>query len=311
MDKGSPYYKQVKLLIDCIPHIAKEKCFALKGGTAINLFVNDFPRLSVDIDLTYLPLDSRDHALQNVRAALTRIGDALNTVPDLTATLQQNKPDEMRIIVHSTNSMHGEAQIKIEVSPVSRGTIHEPIVFDVTDAVENEFGFVSTQVVSIPDLYGGKLCAAMDRQHPRDLFDVSILLQNGGIDRKIFVGFLANLLSHNRPLSEVMTPRWKDITRTFQTEFKGMTFKEATIAELEIVPEAMMRSLKRQLTKTDSDFLYSFKHGEPDWNLAPHSQFQHLPAVKWKLLNIQKMSPQKRRTALENLETALQSWLNP
>jgi len=252
MDKGSPYYKQVKLLIDCIPHIAREKCFALKGGTAINLFVNDFPRLSVDIDLTYLPLDSRDHALQNVRAALTRIGDALNTVPDLTATLQQNKPDEMRIIVHSTNSMHGEAQIKIEVSPVSRGTIHEPIVFDVTDAVENEFGFVSTQVVSIPDLYGGKL-----------------------------------------------------------TEFKGMTFKEVTIAELEIVPEAMMRSLKRQLTKTDSDFLYSFKHGEPDWNLAPHSQFQHLPAVKWKLLNIQKMSPQKRRTALENLETALQSWLNP
>lgn len=309
MNKSSTYYQQVSLLIDCIPHIAKEKGFALKGGTAINLFMNNFPRLSVDIDLTYLPLEPRDNALMNVRAALTRIGETLNVNPDVTATLQENKQDEMRIIVNSKNQLSKEAQIKIEVSPVSRGTLHDAIVCDVTDSVEEEFGFASVQVVSIPDLYGGKLCAALDRQHPRDFFDVLTLLKNRGIDRDIFVGFLAYLLSHNRPLSEVMSPRWKDIASPFHNEFKGMTFDEITLAELEAVPEAMLRSMKSHLTKADSDFLYSFKTGEPDWNMAPHAQFQCLPAIKWKLLNIQKMSPPKRKSALDKLETVLQTWL--
>ena len=52
--KKSKFYTQVVLLLDVLPYIAKESCFALKGGTAINLFVRDFPRLSVDADLTYL-----------------------------------------------------------------------------------------------------------------------------------------------------------------------------------------------------------------------------------------------------------------
>ena len=50
------YRRQVQLLIRVLPSIAEEACFALKGGTAINLFVRDMPRLSVDIDLTYLPV---------------------------------------------------------------------------------------------------------------------------------------------------------------------------------------------------------------------------------------------------------------
>ena len=66
MDKNSQYYKQVSLLISVLPYVAKEKCFALKGGTAINLFIRDFPRLSVDIDLTYLPLELRPDALKNI-----------------------------------------------------------------------------------------------------------------------------------------------------------------------------------------------------------------------------------------------------
>ena len=57
LHRTSIYYKQVQLLMDVIPFIAKEETFALKGGTAINLFIQDLPRLSVDIDLTYLPVE--------------------------------------------------------------------------------------------------------------------------------------------------------------------------------------------------------------------------------------------------------------
>ncbi len=210
MDKYSPYYRQVVLLMSVLPVVATENCFALKGGTAINLFVRDFPRLSVDIDLVYIPLESRELALPNVRAALTRIATLLQQQVGIFASLQANNSDEMRIIVTSQH-----AQIKIEVSPVARGTLYSPQERDVVEAVEDEFGFASIQVVSIADLYGGKLCAALDRQHPRDLFDVKMLLETRGIDRSIFNGFITYLLSHPRPLSEVLNPRWKDISELY------------------------------------------------------------------------------------------------
>ncbi|NOX86110.1 MAG: nucleotidyl transferase AbiEii/AbiGii toxin family protein, partial [Chlorobi bacterium] len=56
---AAKYLAQVDLLLQIMPYVAKEEIFALKGGTAINLFVRDMPRLSVDMDLTYLPFDTR------------------------------------------------------------------------------------------------------------------------------------------------------------------------------------------------------------------------------------------------------------
>lgn len=309
MDRSSPYYRQVSLLVTCIPRVAAETCFALKGGTAINLFVNNFPRLSVDIDLAYLGLEPREEALQNIRSALSRITKNLNGSAGIAATLQDNKQDEMRVIVEGRIQNNQSAQIKIEVSPVARGTLHAAGYLDTMEQVEDEFGFASIQTVSIPDLYGGKLCAAMDRQHPRDLFDVKILLESRGVDRDIFVGFLAYMLSHNRPLSEIMNPRWKDITDVFKNEFNGMTFDPISLDQLQAVPASMVNALKAQFTQSDFDFLYSFKSAEPNWEIAPHQQIQHLPAVQWKLLNINKMSVAKRERSLALLEATMDDWL--
>lgn len=70
------YKKQVSLLLDILPEVAKEDVFALHGGTAINLFCLNMPRLSVDIDLTYIPAsEDRDRDLQNIRSALENIKD--------------------------------------------------------------------------------------------------------------------------------------------------------------------------------------------------------------------------------------------
>jgi len=303
MDRTLPYYHQVALLVRVIPYIASEACFALKGGTAINLFVRDFPRLSVDIDLAYLPLEPRAEALPNVRHALTRIGTTLQQ-RGMNAVPQTNQADEMRLIVSTP-----EAQIKIEVSPVARGTLYSPVERDVVDAVADEFGFATMQVVSLPDLYGGKLCAALDRQHPRDFYDVKMLLETQGIDRSIFNGFMTYLLSHNRPISEVLNPRWKNITAPFQNEFRGMTFDDVTQDELSEVPQQMLAALKAHFTQQDYDFLMSFKRGEPEWSLAPEVQIQHLPAVRWKLQNIASMTEAKRNQSLEKLQNVLREWL--
>ncbi|WP_449757775.1 nucleotidyl transferase AbiEii/AbiGii toxin family protein [Endozoicomonas euniceicola] len=140
--------------------------------------------------------------------------------------MQDNRQDELRIIV-TTES----ATIKIEVSPVARGTLHEPELLPVVESVEDEFGYAEIPVVSQADLYGGKLCAAMDRQHPRDLYDVQRLLNAGGVSRAIFTGFIAYTLSHPRPLHEVMSPHWKELEHTFYGEFVGVTNDPVELSE--------------------------------------------------------------------------------
>lgn len=304
MQNETIFTQQVALLVRVIPYVATERCFALKGGTAINLFVHNLPRLSVDIDLAYLPLEPRDIALINIRRSLSNISTLLNQ-QGMQTRLQTNQPNEMRLIV-----FQNRIQIKIEVSPVARGTLYDPIYLDLVPEVEEQFGFASMQVVSIPDLYGGKLCAAMDRQHPRDFFDVKILLENQMIDRSILIGFITYLLSHPRPISEVMNPNWKDINKIYTDEFKGMSLVPVTLEELKTVPNSMLKALRAEFTKKDADFLKSFKEGDPDWSIAPDSRIELLPAVKWKLQNIRAIPTKKHKLALEKLKAVLSDWLD-
>lgn len=90
-------------------------------------------------------------------------------------------------------------------------------------AVEDRFGFAEMQIVSLPDLYAGKMAAALDRQHPRDLFDIHHLLENEGIDEDLFRAFLIYLASHPRPVHELLCPHKLDIAAQYDEEFVGMT----------------------------------------------------------------------------------------
>ena len=299
------YAAQVRLLVQVIPYVAAERCFALKGGTAINLFVRDLPRLSVDIDLAYLPSSDRQQALSDVRLALRRIADAVGRgLPKVDATVQSNRDDELRVLVRSP-----QAQIKVEVSPVLRGTVHQPVERDVVPLVEDEFGFASISVVSLPDLYGGKICAALDRQHPRDLFDVMLMLREEGLTREIFEGFLVYLISHGRPIAELLSPRWKKLDSIFQAEFAGMTREPVTLEQLESTRAALLAAIQEQFTKQDAAFLLSLKRGEPDWALLNLPGVDQLPAVRWKLRNIMEMSASRRAGAVDKLQIVVDQML--
>lgn len=301
MDKNNIYYKQVRLLVRLLPIVKTETCFALKGGTAINLFVRDFPRLSVDIDLVYLPLDDRDTALKNVRAALTRIAEKIKKeIPESEVISSHSNTDALRLFV-----MQGDVRIKIELSPVLRGTVFQPILMDVKPAVEAEFGYADMPILALPDLYAGKLCAALDRQHPRDLFDVKLLLENEGITDDLRRTFLVYLISHNRPISELIQPVRKDIRGIFEGEFATMTTHPVTIESLEEARENFIKILRSHLTEQEKTFLLSFKTKKPDWTLLGIDGVQDLPAVRWKLLNLNKMPQNKHEQAYKALEDAL------
>lgn len=297
------YRQQVALLIRTIPFVAQERCFALKGGTAINLFVRDMPRLSVDIDLTYLPVEDRASSLAAIDAAMVRIKERIEDgIPGAAVGPSRSAGDKIitKLIVRSES-----VQIKIEVTPVLRGTFYDPVVISVVPAVEDTFGFAEMQVVSFADLYAGKIVAALDRQHPRDLFDVRDLLANEGIGEELRRAFLVYLISHNRPMAEVLAPTRKPLAEEFERGFVGMTQENAELADLEATREALVATMVAEMPDAHRQFLIGFKRGEPDWELLGIPEARHLPAVLWKQRNLEKMLSEKRKELIEALENVL------
>jgi len=299
------YRRQVDLLLQTIPQIAKETIFALKGGTAINLFIRNMPRLSVDIDLTYLLFDDRETALENISKGLSRIRESLlDSIPGISVTATSKEGHDAKI-----NCQLPGAQIKIEVNTTTRGAIYPPQLKRVSDTVEESFGrFAAINVISTAELFGGKICAALDRQHPRDLFDVWLLLNNEGFTTEIKTGFLMALISHMRPIIEVIQPFFIDQRQNFENQFSGMSSIPFTYDDYEQTRKQLVKEINTKLTENDRHFLLSFKNGLPDWAKFEISNAKDFPAVQWKLQNInilRNSNPQKLNEMLKRLEKAL------
>lgn len=295
------YRKQVVLLVRILPLVAEESCFALKGGTAINLFIRDMPRLSVDIDLTYVPVAPRADSLVAIDAAMKRIAARVKKAnPDAQIAMAGSEGAITRFIVRQRG-----VQTKVEMTPVLRGCVYEPETRSVSEAVESAFGFAEMPVVSFADLYAGKIVAALDRQHPRDLFDVRDLLANEGIDDALRKAFIVYLLSHGRPMSEVLAPTRKDISDEFLRGFEGMTEQPVSRDELIAAREALIAEIVDKMPDSYRRFLISFERGAPDWTLLGVPGAAELPAVKWRQQNLDKLTKEKRAELVEALEKAL------
>lgn len=304
IDANNTYAKQVQLLVRVLPLVDTEKCFALKGGTAINLFYRPLPRLSVDIDLLYIPMHDRETALKNIRAALSRISKLIiKTIPGSRVQDTHEQSEALRLIVS-----HGDVRIKVELSPVIRGSVFSEERMEVTEEVEREFGYVEMQLASFPDLYAGKLCAALDRQHPRDLFDVKLLLENEGLTENLRKTFLVFLISHQRPMAELLAPNRKDISEIYVSEFMQMAQVDIPLEQLEEAREKLIIQINADMTENERNFLMSFKSKRPNWDLLEIHNSEtvaNLPSVRWKMLNLEKLSIQKHSEAYEKLKTVL------
>lgn len=273
----SVYQKQVELLLLILPEVAKISAFALHGGTAINLFIRNQPRLSVDIDLTYVPIQDRD----------TTFAEMERLLGGLEATLIKRFP-RLRINNQSTKGKliisRGRSQIKIEVNLVKRGCLSTPQKVMLCQKAATHFkAFVAIPMVPFGQVYGGKICAALDRQHPRDLFDVKYLLENEGITEEIKEGFLLYLLGASRPIHEILQPTRKDQRKALENQFIGMTQEPFSYAEFEHIREKLIQEIHSALTDHDKNLIMSFQQLAPDWDTAG---FSHFPAIQWKLHNL-------------------------
>lgn len=271
------YKQQVSLMLQVLPEVAKEAVFALHGGTAINLFVRDMIRLSVDIDLTYVPIEDRKTSFKNSIDSLSQVKARLEKIiPE--ATIKLNR-ETLKLQITAI-----KAQIKIEVNQINRGILDEPVTMPLCEAAQEEFDvFCAVPVVPLGQLFGGKICAALDRQHPRDMFDVKYLLQNEGFTEEIKKGFMLFLLSSKRPLHEMLHPNFIDQRETMANQFEGMSPEPFTYADFEKTRKELVNEIRQNLTEKDKEFILNFGKGAPDWSML---DFERFPAVKWKLQNL-------------------------
>jgi len=275
----SPYFKQVELIMKMMPVINRYSPLALKGGTTINLYVRELPRLSVDIDLVYLPLQDRQSSLKHIAVLLNAIADAIEDVIAELKVRRSLRDGKLHVMQEST-------RIKIEVSIILRGHLLEPLNMDVCEQVGEQFGESAMLVLHPVELYGGKLCATLDRQHPRDLFDVKILMDNEGITEELINVFLVYLICSSRPMAELLQPNRVDLKDTFENQFRGMEMITITVEELDQVREQLITEIITRLSDVHKQFLLDFKKGELDWSGFIFPNAADLPGVQWKQQNL-------------------------
>ena len=288
MDKS--YIDTVRLLLRVAPDVFAGDLFALKGGTAINLFVRDMPRLSVDLDLVFIDHTlPRAEALSAITAGLQKVSDRLHKTGLSTRKIGNNEMGDTKLVIEDETSM-----VKIEVNTVLRGTVHPVEHRSLTKSASDLFlAELRVPALTHAELYGGKLVAALDRQHPRDLFDVHLLFENEGITDAMVECFIIYLSGHDRAPHDVLDSRDKDISQIYQDQFEGMATVPVTLDQLTATRARLREELSRKLTTRQKNFLLSLVRAEPDWSLLDCQHVSELPGIQWKLLNLRKFRDQK------------------
>ncbi len=293
------YLDTARLLTQVAPLVFSDGAFALKGGTAINLFIRDMPRLSVDLDLAFPDHSlARDEALARINASIRHSAERLEARGFQTHVPATVDAGETKLLVRRAG-----IEVKIEVNYVMRGTVHPVRSAALTPmARDTLLADLEIPVVSLEDVYGGKLVAAMDRQHPRDLFDVMQLFAHEGISPGIRRTFVVYLASHNRPIHEVLFPTLRNIDREYEFNFRGMTTQPVELAALLDARERMMQELQGGLDADERQFLLSLVSGRPEWSLLGIAHAEQLPGIRWKLHNLEQLERKSPKKFAEQAE---------
>ena len=298
------FHHQAELLISILPYMTKDTDFALHGGTAINFFVRDMPRLSVDIDMTYLRLSSREETIKAISDQLKSISKRISSI--MPSVLIEEKAESPKGLVSKLFVKRQNAIVKVEPNQVIRGSLFGCEERDLCKKAEEVFEkFVTAKTLAFSELYGSKICAALDRQHPRDIFDIMLLIKNEGITDQVRKSFLVYLISHNRPISELLSPNFKDMKPVFEKEFAGMASFEVKYEELLNVRKTLVEEINKRITDNERTFLVSFKEREPKWDLLGVHGAWDMPAVRWKLANLAKMGNDKHEQAVHQLKKVI------
>lgn len=288
------YKKQVALLIRIMPLVYKIKDFAVHGGTAINLFIKDMPRYSVDIDLTYLPVKNREESIKEINNHLSTLKQQIEKVIPGIRIIHKSA-------VLKLQCTFGGATVKIEVNGIKRGIIGEVEEKELCEKAQKEFKMSCVaRIVPFSSLYGGKIAAALGRQHPRDLFDYKYMEVESFDDIKN--GLLFYLLGSDKPLLESLQPNPVNQKQALENQFKGMSDVPFEYTDFEIARKKLIEQVNQNLSDTDKEFLLSFENGNPEWDKCCAGDLSVYPAIQWKLKNIRTLKDTNSSKFNEGIE---------
>jgi predicted nucleotidyltransferase component of viral defense system len=280
------YLDAARLLLAVAPSIFRHSGFALKGGTAINLFLRDMPRLSVDLDLVFADhRPGRDDAMRMIGSHLELIRADLNELGMTSHAATAQNGEELKLFIERNRT-----RVKVEVNHVFRGTVLPVELRQLTaEAQDTFFTDIEIPVLHPDELYGSKLVAAMDRQHPRDLFDVFRLYEEGELTEGIVECFVCYLAGHNRPIHEVLFANQMDISSSFANEFEGMTRESVSLETLLETRRRLFAELPSRLSDHQRSFLMSLAEAQPDCSLMSCPHLAEMPAFRWKVVNLERL----------------------
>jgi hypothetical protein len=255
---------------------------------------------SIDIDLTYVPIADRESSFAEIGSKLVDIENRVKTVrSDIITSLQRK---DLKLFIS-----HNGALIKIEVNQINRGCISDPEIHILCENAQETFdAFCELRTVPNSQLFGGKIIAALDRQHPRDMFDIKYLLEEGGINDDIKPGFILCLLSSNRPIFELLNPLHKNQEQVFVNQFSGMTDEAFSYKDYEKTREVLISEIYELVNDQDKEFILNFKRLTPDWTLYDLEDF---PAIKWKLKNLENFK-ENNESGYKEAFDKLAGWFN-
>ena len=289
------YIEIARLMLLTAPQIFQASDFAMKGGTALNLFLHNMPRLSVDIDIAFIDhTKSREEALQSIRQELQSLCQRLEPLGLKGTLVSSSDSEDVKIMI-----TRGAVSMKVEVNYNFRGTLLPPRNARISEVASQSFLMdFSIPSLAREELYGGKLVAALDRQHPRDFFDVREMFLGNHFDAGVVDCFVCYLAGHNNTVHGVLFSKDKKITSLYEEQFVGMTTHPVSLAELQEARSNLRSALLTNLQDRHKQFLLGLVRLEPDWSLMPFPHLRELPALKWKILNLEKL----RRTNPKKFE---------
>lgn len=300
----SKFGGQVDLLLQCLPVLRKNPHFAIKGGTAINLFYQDIPRLSVDIDLHYCHVEPYDIAINSINAEIGTIKKEIIRVNPRIQISERWSGDHQVITKLFVKNEH--ATIKIEPNYVLRGTLLPIESLSVSPGVEKRFGryIDAISILSREEVYAGKICAGLSRQHPRDLFDIQLLL-NEGISDLTRQAFVVYLCCASKPIHELLNPNKLDISQSYEKEFLHMAEHPISLVDLERVRDELISWILTNLSQEEREFILSVKKCSPEYRLLSFKNLNNFPTLQWEINNLLKMDKNKNIIMLKKLEEVL------
>jgi hypothetical protein len=289
---NSRYLDTVRLLLDVAPEVFSQGGFAMKGGTAINFFCGNMPRLSIDIDVVFTDHTlSRDAAIEDISSKLKEIQECVGRRAIIAEFRPLPAGEEIKLFLRRVDAM-----VKVEVNYVFRGTVLPVVQSRLAEEARTLFTLdLQLPTLDRSELFGSKLVAAMDRQHPRDLFDVAKMYEQGGLNPEIIECFVCYLAGHNRTIHEVLSPNNQDLSRPYENEFVGMTKDQMSLQHLEATREKLKKDLLEGLESRHREFLLGLVQCTPDWSLMKCGHLAELPAIRWKLQNLEKLRTKDRK----------------